>query len=492
MLNRKPLSRRSFLRHAAAIAAGAAAAPCVLPASALGRGGAAAPSNRIIYGYIGCGPHGVDWNFEQIYRYADAQIIAVCDVDEVRLAAAKAKVDANYSKQFARAYQGCEAQGDFRDLIRRRDIDVVGIATPDHWHVIPSIMAAKAGKDVICEKPLTLTVAEGRILCDVVERTGRISQTASENRSIDTYIRLVELVRGGAIGTLRHIEVRLPIGNNSVRVRDAAKRLFKEDQPTEPPKTLNYEMWLGQAPWMPYIAGRTHGNFRWNLAFSGGVICDWGAHLIDLAQWAHQSDHSGPATVEGKGDFPPREAVHNTAPTFEVHYQYADGVTLTVSAGQGDLDPHKSYPGTPMVARTEYPGIRFEGADGWIESHNWRGSLKASRRSMLDMVIDPEKVKLYRPSEIVARQDGGKGGEHRNFLDSVKSRQPCYAPFEIGHRSVTIAHIGNIAMMLGRKLRWDPQSERFVDDSEADKMLSRRQREPWTIANVDSWMRRNS
>jgi predicted dehydrogenase len=491
MPNYKLVSRRSFLERAAAIAAGAVAAPCVLPASVLGRAGATAPSNRIIYGYIGCGPHGVDWNFEQIYRYPDAQIIAVCDVDAVRLADAKAKVDANYSRQFGRAYKGCQTHADFRDLVRRRDIDVVGVATPDHWHVIPSIMAAKAGKDVICEKPLTLTVAEGRRLCDAVQHSGRISQTASENRSIDCYIRLVELVRGGAIGKLRHIEVRVPIGNCGLRARDVAKKFFNVNQATDPPKTLDYEMWLGQAPRMPYIPGRTHGNFRWNLAFSGGVITDWGAHLIDLAQWAHQSERGGPATVEGQGDFPPRTAVYNTAPTFTVHYQYADGVTMTVSAGEGDLDPNKSHPG-PMVGRTEFPGIRFEGADGWVESHKWRGSLKASRREILHAAIDPDRVKLYRPSEIVGRKEGGKGGEHRNFLDSVKSRQPCYSPFETGHRTVTIAHIGNLAMLLGRKLRWNPEAERFVDDPEADQMLSRRQREPWTIANIDSWLRSNS
>ena len=165
-------------------------------------------------------------------------------------------------------------------------------------------------------------------------------------------------------------------------------------------------------------------------------------------------------------------------------------MTLTLSAGQGDLDPKKSHDG-PVVGRTSQPGIRFEGADGWIESHGWRGSLKASRRDMLDVVIDPEKVKIYRPSEIVDRKEG-KGGEHRNFLDCVKSRKPCYAPAETGHRTITIPHIGNIAMQLGRKLRWNPDAERFVDDAEADTMLSRKQREPWTIANIDSWIRRNS
>ena len=164
MLNRQPVSRRTFLKGAAAVAAGAAAAPYVVPSSALGLDGAAAPSNRITYGYIGCGSHGAGWNFAQVFRYPDAQIIAVCDVDQQRLDRAKAKVDEHYGKQFGKDYKGCTAYGDFRELINRKDIDVVGIATPDHWHVIPAIMAAKAGKDVIGEKPLTLTVAEGRML----------------------------------------------------------------------------------------------------------------------------------------------------------------------------------------------------------------------------------------------------------------------------------------------------------------------------------------
>ena len=185
--------------------------------------------------------------------------------------------------------------GDFRDLIHRRDIDVVGIATPDHWHVIPAIMAAKAGKDVIGEKPLTLTVAEGRMLCDVMKQTGRISQTASENRSIDM------LYPAGRVGPRRgdrqaqaHRGAAADRKQQHPRRRDAAKGLFNETQPTDPPKTLNYEMWLGQAPLMPYIPARIHGNFRWNLAFSGGVITDWGAHLVDLAQWGHD-DRAQPA-----------------------------------------------------------------------------------------------------------------------------------------------------------------------------------------------------
>jgi predicted dehydrogenase len=491
MSNDRGFSRRRFIQTTAATIAGAVAAPYVLPSSALGLDGVPAPSNRIIYGYVGCGNHGAGWNFDQVFRCPDAQIVAVCDVDANHLAEAKAKVDEHYGRQLGGDYKACQTHGDFRDVINRKDLDVVGIATPDHWHVIPAIMAAKAGKDVICEKPLTLTVAEGRLLCKAVAAAGRIFQTASENRSIDTYIRLIELVRGGVIGKIKHIEVRLPIGNNSMRVGRDGRDLFDLQEVEEPPKSLNYDMWLGQAPVMPFIPARCHGNFRWNLAFSGGVLTDWGAHMVDLAQWGHQTEHTGPVSVEGKGDFPPRNAVHNAAATFNIHYVYADGVTMTVSAGQGDLDPRVHHAG-PIVGRTPSPGIRFEGDEGWIECHGWRGSLKASRRKMLDAVIDSAKVNVYRPTEIVARADDGKGGEHRNFVDCVKSRKPCYATAETGHRTITIPHIGNIAMQLGRKLRWNPDAERFVDDAEADAMLSRKQREPWTIANVDSWIRKNS
>lgn len=209
--------------------------------------------------------------------------------------------------------------------------------------------------------------------------------------------------------------------------------------------------------------------------------------MIDLAQWGHDTERTGPVTVAGQGDFPPPDAVYNAAPTFDLHYEYADGVTMRVSAGQGDLETGRSYD-IPVVGRTSRPGIRFEGSDGWIESHGWRGSLKASRREMLDVEVDPAAVGVFVPSEVVRREDGGLGGEHRNFLDCVKSRRPCYAPAEVGHRTITVAHIGNIAMMLGRKLRWNPETERFVDDPEADARLTRPQREPWTMKNVASWL----
>ncbi len=449
-----PFSRRDFLRRSAA-----AAAPMVVPGAVLGLGGAVAASERIAYGFVGTGSHSRNWNMNQVFRCPEAEIVAVCDVDKNQLKAGLEKVQKHYQKQ------GLFATGDFRELIARKDVDVVYNGTPDHWHVIPSIMAMRMKKDVICEKPLTLTLEEGKALVAAAKETGRITQTASENRSIDTYIKLVEVVRNGRVGQLKHIVVSLPAGRGSINPK-------KDRLETEPvPPELDWDMWQGQAPEAPYCPGRVHWNFRWNLMYSGGMLTDWGAHIIDLAQWGNDTERSGPVEVEGKGDWPPRDAVWNTATTFDLHCKYANGVTLNiVSKG---------------------PGARFEGTEGWVECKNWRAGPQASRPEIL-ADLGPGEKPLDRPSEVVRNNDGGKGGEHRNFLDGVKSRKPCYAPFEIGHRTIAIAHIGNIAMLLGRKLKWDPAAEKFAGDDEANGMLGRRQREPWTVANIDAWIRKYS
>ncbi|HID23315.1 MAG TPA: Gfo/Idh/MocA family oxidoreductase [Planctomycetaceae bacterium] len=335
------------------------------------------------------------------------------------------------------------------------------VATPDHWHVLPALMALKAGKHVICEKPLTLFVAEGRVLCDTAAKVGRVFQTASENRSIDSYIRIVELVRNGYIGELKRIEVTLPAGNE--------KRGVKEQDflPQPVPEGFDYDMWLGQAPWAPYCPARCHNTFRWNLDYSGGRLTDWGAHLIDLAQWANDTERSGPVEVHGRGKFPPRDAVWNTAYEFSIDYRYANGVTMNVSSSR--------------------PGIKFIGSDGWIGFDGWRAPLKAGNPKMLGVEIPPEK-QLYRPEYIVPRRSAD-GGEHRNFTEAILTGRPPYAPAETGHRTSTVAHIGNISMRLGgRRLRWDPKTERFLGDDEANAMLTRKQREPWSMKNVDSWI----
>jgi predicted dehydrogenase len=461
------ISRRGFLATGAAAATGLAF-PAIVPGSALGLDGTTAPSERIRVGLVGCGNHGVYWNLPQIFRCPEVQVVAVCDVDSEHLADGKRVVDEHYGKVYGSSYKPVDTHHDFRKLILRKDVDALVNCTPDHWHIIPAIMAAKCGKDVISEKPLTLFIAEGQALIKAIKEHDRIFQTASENRSIDAHIRMVELVRGGVIGKLEHIEVGVPTGNNEMRLGPQARATFDQRAVQPVPKALNYEMWSGQAPLLPYIPARIHGAFRWNLAYSGGVICDWGAHMIDLAQWGHDTEHTGPVEVEGKGDFPPHDAVFNTAASFKVDYRYADGVTMTLSS--------------------KGPMVRFEGTDGWIEIPGWRAPLKASSEEILHAKVDPEKARVYHPSEIEGPGDGAKGGEHRNFYDCVKSRKPTYAPAEIGHRTISVAHIGNIAMMLGRKLRWDPGHETFPGAPEANAMLTRKQREPWTIANIDKWI----
>jgi predicted dehydrogenase len=303
-------------------------------------------------------------------------------------------------------------------------------------------MAVRAGKDVICEKPLTLTVAEGRALSDEVARYGRIFQTSSENRTVPTYRRMCELVRNGRIGKLRCIEVGLP-GAWGIKSANTT--------PSDPPKGFDYDFWLGQAPWKPYCESRCHWNFRWIMDYSAGQLTDWGAHLIDIAQWGHNTELTGPVAVEGTGTIP-EHPVFNTFGTFDLHYMYADGVELQVKTAQ--------------------PSIRFEGSDGWIESVGWRAAMKASSEELLYEPLGAKDLRLYYAPE---------DGEHRNFLDCVRSRRQCYGPAEVGHRTISIAHIGNISLQLGRKLIWNPEMEQFAGDEAANRMLTRAMREPWCL-----------
>ncbi len=439
---RHGFSRRSFLSGLAAIAAGACSSPQIVPPSVAGRGARTAPSERITLGMIGVGDHGVKRNLKRFLPEPDVQVIAVCDVDTQRREDARQMVDQHYgSAASGGIYRGCASYNDFREIIERGDIDAVMNSTPDHWHVIPSVMAVRAGKDVMCEKPLSLTVREGRILSDAVERNKRVFQTASENRSVPEYHRMCELVRNGRIGKLQTIRVSLPAGH---WIHEAGM------EHTTPPKGFDYNLWLGQAPYRPYCPARCHWNFRWILDYSGGMLTDWGAHLIDIAQWGHNTEYTGPVEVEGRGEFP-LDGLYNTATQFNIEYVYADGVRLIVSSKE--------------------PGIRFEGTDGWIGNTGWRGELEAEPTSILEESIGANETHLYTC----------RAGEQRNFLDCVKSRRLCYAPAEIGHRTITVAHIGNISMMLGRKLKWDPAKERFVGDAEADGLLSRAMRDPWRL-----------
>jgi predicted dehydrogenase len=410
-----------------------AAFPYVVPSSVLGKNGTTAASERTTIGFIGVGDHGIKMNLRTFLGQPDAQVVAVCDVDTDHLIAARDIVNEKYGNK------DCATYKDFRELLARDDIDAVMISTPDHWHAPIAIAAAKAGKDIECEKP-TLTVREGRILVETMERYNRVFQWSTEDRSVYEYHRMCELVRNGRIGKVHTIYVELP--SDPITPGNP--------QPMPVPENLDYDLWLGPAPWAPYTKDRCHLNFRWILDYSGGALTDWGAHLLDGVQWGNDTEHTGPVEVEGKGIFW-RDGLYDTAREFRVEYKYANGVRLIVTSGT--------------------PSLRFEGTDGWIGNQGWRAPLQAEPKSILDSVIGPNEIHLYTC----------QAGEQRNFLDCVKSRRPCYFPPEVGHRCFTVAHIGNISMLLGRKLRWDPDKEEFIGDGEANRMLSRPMRSPWSV-----------
>ncbi len=429
----KTITRRQFLKRTSCITTGLAAFPSIIHGSVLGKQGKISPANKITIGMIGVGSHGTNMNLRSFLGHEDAQVIAVCDVDRGHLLRAETIVNQTYGNQ------DCSVYRDFREIINRKDIDAVMISTPDHWHVPIAIMALQAGKDVICEKP-TLTIQEGRVLVNAVNRYGAVFQTSTEDRSVYVYHRLAELVRNGRIGRLTTIRVKLP-----------KQPTFAGDPTPMPvPEELDWEMWLGPAPEAPYTMDRVHFNFRWHFDYSAGIIADWGTHLFDTAQWANDTERSGPVEVVSNGTFW-EEGLYNTPKDYHVEYTYENGVKLIVDSG-----------GT---------SIRCEGTEGWIESPHWLAPLNADPPGILSSVIQPGEVHLFTCP----------GGEHRNFLDCVKSRQEPYFPAEIGHRVATLCHLANISLLLGKSLKWDPVNEIFPEDETANRMCFRAMRSPWHL-----------
>jgi predicted dehydrogenase len=422
----KRILRRQFIKTAAA----GLALPCFIPSRVLG---ADAPSKKITVGFIGTGDHGTSYNLRRYLELPDAKVLMVCDVDGVRMRKAKAVVDAQYDNE------DCAMSKDFRDVLARKDIDAVMISTPDHWHTLISVMAARAGKDVQCEKP-TLTIDEGKILIETMRKHNRVFQTSTEDRSLPVYHRMAELVRNGCIGRLQRIEVILP--------RQPGVPGDATPQPV--PADVDWDMWLGPAPWAPYTKDRMHLNFRWISDYSGGIISDWGAHLFDTAQWANDTEHSGPVEVEGAATYW-EGGLFDTVKDYHVTFRYKNGVVMTCD------------PGTPS--------IKFIGTDGWVGNQGWRGPLEASSKAILDSKIGPNEIHLYTNPE----------GEHDDFLKCVRSRKDPYFPVEIGHRVSTICHLANISLRVGRKLKWDPDTEQFENDAQANSMRSRSMRSPWKL-----------
>ncbi|MCC6797611.1 MAG: Gfo/Idh/MocA family oxidoreductase [Candidatus Hydrogenedentes bacterium] len=390
-------------------------------------------NSQITLGCIGLGIHGIGWNLEAFLKIPEARVLGVCDVFKSRQEEARAMVNTAYGNS------DCAMYTDFREILRRDDIDAVVISTPDHWHVLMAVMAARAGKDVFCEKP-TLNVSQGKVLIEAIAKAGIVYQGGIEDRSVDQYYRIAELARNGRLGKVQRILVTLPEGV-----------VFPKENEAPIPEGFDYDLWLGPAPYTPYTPTKT-GAQEWRNVwdYSGGKLTDWGAHLIDTAQVAIFEEHGGPLEIDGKGEFP-KDAMSTTATKYEIHYRYKNDVEMIVKSGGA--------------------GIRIEGSEGWIECPDWRAPLAASKPEILEAKITTEENKLWPKPPT----------EHVDFIQAVKNRtKPIYTPQDIHHLSTTM-HLGNISMRLGRKLIWDPASGQIANDEEATALLTCPMRAPWTF-----------
>jgi len=434
---KQPITRRSFLKKTTGLAAGAIAFPCVVPSSALGKAGTIAPSNRIVMGAIGVGSMGTG-DMHTFLNKPEVRMVAVCDVDKKHRDRAKKDVDQKY------ANSDCKTYLDFRELIGRGDLDAVMLALPDQWHAIPAIAAARAGLDIHGQKPLARTIHEGRAICDAVKRYGIVWQTGSQQRSDAKFHRACELVRNGRIGKVHRVEVGLPDG-----------KAGELKPPILVPDGLDWNFWLGPAPWRPYTdfgRGDCHWHWRWIMDYSGGQLTDWAGHHIDIAHWGLGLEYTGPIEIEGRGVYP-KDGLYDVPIKYSFACKYANGIEIIVAN---------------QSRQPKGMGAAWYGEKGWI--HVNRGGLWAQPKSILKEVIGPNETHLYNSPD-----------HKQNFLDCVKNRRLTIAPAEVGHRSISVGLLGEIAMLTERKLKWDPEKETFIKDDEANRMLSRPMRSPWHL-----------
>jgi len=432
-------NRRHFLKAAAA----ALVLPAILPGCAWQRTRRPAASNRITLGVIGWGMMGPG-NTRSFLAENDCQVVAACDLDKNHLQGALDTINGHYQNQDCRGYH------DYRELLAREDIDAVMIAVPDHWHALVATEAARQKKDIYGEKPLARTIVEQQAIVRAVKKNGIIWQTGSWQRSQASFRKAAEIVRNGLIGQVTRVEVGLPSGHNDF----AHTAEFMSV--TEPPPELDYDRWIGPSKMEPYIQGRVHMNWRWNYNTGGGQLLDWIGHHGDIAHWGLGFDNSGPSEVEAHGEFPPSDAVWNTATKYRIELKYPQNIAMTIAGGHDDIRM----------------GAKWIGTEGWV----WvdRSGFDASHPEWKKGKSLPEalrKVKLYESK-----------GHQRNFLDCVKTRQPTVTPVETAHHSSIPGHLGLISMLVGRKLHWDVKHEKILNDRAASELLSRPYRAPWHLA----------
>jgi predicted dehydrogenase len=426
-------SRRTFLRRATAAIGLAAAGPAILPASTLGAEGKAPPSDQVTLGVIGYGGR-CTVVLDHFMELADLRCIAVADCQAIRRRAAKSRVDARYGNT------DCVDYSDFRSLLERQDIQAVLIATGDRWHTPAAILAAQAGKDIYSEKPVSITIAEGRALVETMARYRRVYQAGHQRRSVDSYRFQAEVVRRRLIGK-----------THTVLCQQWEGPTVRLEAPRPVPPGFDYDMWLGPAPWHPYTNARVSGwNYFWDTG--GGPIIGMGCHYTDIAQWALDRDDTGPVVYEGEATFDPA-AFSETPVTADIRCTYADGIKVVLRSS-----------GT-FEARY----IRFVGPDGWVQVDDQTN------------VVTAEPKELLRLRAVSARSWAHTGDHARNFLDCVKTRAKTVCDPESAHRATTVCHAANLCIRLGRPLKWDPKAECFLGDEAANRLRSRCMREPWTL-----------
>ena len=429
MKEKRTLSRRRFLKRAATAAGAVAALPAIVPSHVLG---ADAPSGKIIMGAIGVGGMG-NGDLGGFLGDNRIRVVGVCDVDSRHRERARNRVNGRYKND------DCKMYVDYRELIGRGDLNAMMHALPDHWHAMPVIAAAKAGCDMHGQKPFSRSIREGRAMCDAIHRYGRIWQTGSQQRSDGRFRFACELVRNGRIGKVHRVEVGLPTGRGG-----------GSTAPKPVPGHLDWDMWLGPAPLRPYQGFGPHFQWRWIMDYSGGQLTDWCGHHVDIAHWGLGYDRTGPIEIAGKGTYP-SDGLYDVPTHYNFTCKYKTGVEINVTNNQINAQ-----------------GAKWIGDKGWV--YVKRGRIDAEPKSLLREKIGAGEIRLYR-----------SGGHKRNFIDCIFSRKETICPAEVGHRSISVGLLGEIAMLTGRKIRFDPDKEEIIGDPGASALLGRPYREPWQL-----------
>lgn len=455
-----PIDRRTFIQHHLTAALAADAFPSIIPSSVLGKDGAVAPNSRIVMGCIGNGPQGrgVMGNFLGL---PEAQVVALCDLIPMNRDAALKQVNGAYKNE------DCKMYSQFEELLARKDIDAVLIATPDHWHVPIAVAAARAKKDMYVEKPMGLSVQEDQLLRREIAQNGRVFQFGTQQRSSGQFHQACELARNGRIGTLKQIEVWCQ-----------ASRPGGPTQPLPAPEGVDYDRWLGPAPKKDYTEGKCFDTPKswktwwYNRDYALGFIAGWGVHPLDIAQWGHPDMMKGVMQIEGKGTFP-KEGACDTAIAWDVNFQFASGVRMRYRGTPNeykDVNPMNDF----SDLRAKYGtladhGTVFAGTEGWILVD--RGTIRTSPEKLVETKLGANDVRLMASSN-----------HARNFLEAIRTHQATICPVDEAVKADILCHVSDIATRLNRPLKWNSEVEKFANDAEANKFLALRStREPWRV-----------